>query len=93
MTAEAQLDWVEVLRALPRDAAHLADLYMAILWPAAIGKPDGFVLFDKADPTTRPATARTPGSTLNHNGLCTKAEAAPRCWPSRPKGLRPLNVG
>lgn len=52
----------------------LADVYMAVLWPAAIGKPDDFVLWDKQ---SRPTTYRqNAGLDFNRDGKITKGEAA-----------------
>src|SRR5215813_9792931 len=46
MSAEAQLDFVRQYFAPQRGRLQsLDDVYMAILWPAAIGKASDFVLF------------------------------------------------
>jgi len=48
MTAEKQLDYVEKYFAPWRGKLKtLEDLYAAILWPAAVGKPDTYVLFSE----------------------------------------------
>ncbi len=54
MTAEEQLDYVEKFFDYPpykKDGKTklltLEDLYMAVLWPSAVGKDNDFVLFDK----------------------------------------------
>ena len=51
---------------------NLDDIYMAVLWPKAIGKPDGYVLF------RRGTTAYRQNSGLDHNedGTISKYEAA-----------------
>lgn len=75
MTAEQQLEWV-LAYFMPYKGRlkTLADVYMAILWPAAIGKADGWTLWDKA---SRPTTYRqNAGLDLNKDGNITKAEAA-----------------
>lgn len=75
MTAEQQLEWV-LAYFLPYKGRlkTLADVYMAILWPAGIGKADGWTLWDKA---SRPMTYRqNAGLDLNKDGEITKAEAA-----------------
>lgn len=75
MTAEQQLEWV-LAYFLPYKGRlkTLADVYMAILWPAAIGKADGWTLWDEA---SRPTTYRqNAGLDLNKDGKITKAEAA-----------------
>lgn len=99
MTAEDQLDYVERYfmmwkkRLAPRKSFALNDLYMAILWPAAVGKPDTFVLFDKSD-LDHPARYRqNAGLDIDHDGRVTKAEAAAKVLAMKAEGLRPLNVG
>lgn len=75
MSAEQQLEWV-LAYFLPYKGRlkTLADMYMAILWPAGIGKADGWTLWDKA---SRPTTYRqNAGLDLNKDGKITKAEAA-----------------
>lgn len=93
MSAEQQLDWVAKYFAPYRGhLANLADLYMAILWPAAIGKPDGYVLFDKAD-LQHPARYRqNAGLDVNADGKVTKAEAVAKVAGLQAEGLRPLNA-
>lgn len=75
LTAEQQLEWVLAYFVPYKGRLKtLADVYMAILWPAAIGKPDGWTLWDKA---SRPTTYRqNAGLDLNKDGKITKAEAA-----------------
>lgn len=53
----------------------LEDTYMAILWPAAVGKPNDYVLFDNSNPANR-AYAQNAGLDFNKDGKITKAEAA-----------------
>lgn len=75
LTAEQQLEWV-LAYFMPYKGRlkTLADVYMAILWPAGIGKPDDWTLWDKA---SRPTTYRqNAGLDLNKDGKITKAEAA-----------------
>ncbi len=75
MSAEQQLEWV-LAYFLPYKGRlkTLADVYMAILWPAGIGKADGWTLWDKA---SKPTTYRqNAGLDLNKDGKITKAEAA-----------------
>jgi hypothetical protein len=98
MTAEAQLDYVERYFAMwkrrlaPGKPFGLGDLYMAILWPAAVGKPDDFVLFD-VDDTAHPARYRqNAGLDIDKDGKVTKAEAAAKVLAMKAEGLRPLNV-
>lgn len=73
MTAEEQLDYVEKYF-MPHQGKlqSIEDVYMAILWPAAIGKPDTFVLF------SAPGIAyqQNKGLDADHDGNVTKQEAA-----------------
>ena len=49
MTAVQQLDWVEkYYRAVPASRIkNLGDAYLAVLFPAAIGRPDAFVMWQR----------------------------------------------
>lgn len=75
LTAVQQLAYVE--RYFTPHAGRLrslSDHYMAILWPAAIGKPEISALWDAA---TRPTTYRqNAGLDTNRDRVITKAEAA-----------------
>lgn len=88
MTAEAQLDYVEKYFAPYRGKLKtLADLYMAILWPAAVGKPMDAVLWDKA---SKPTTYRqNAGLDANRDGVITKIECAGKVYAKLEKGLLP----
>jgi len=88
MTAEQQLEWV-LAYFLPYKGRlkTLADVYMAILWPAGIGKPDEWVLWDQA---SRPTTYRqNAGLDANKDGRITKAEAAAKVLAKLERGRRP----
>ena len=50
----------------------MEDVYMAILWPAAVGKPNSFVLFSKPSK----AYEENAGLDGNNDGKVTKDEAA-----------------
>lgn len=91
MTAEEQLDVVwKYFQPYKNKLQLLSDCYMVILWPAAVGKPDATILWDK---TTRPTTYReNAGLDGDHNGQITKAEAAGRVHDLYVEGLRPANV-
>lgn len=86
MSAEEQLDWVEkYFQPYKGRLATLADLYMAILWPAAVGKPMEHVLWSKA---ARPTTYRqNAGLDENRDGLITKAECAAKLYAMKARGL------
>lgn len=91
MTAVEQLDWVQKYFAPYRRRLHtLSDLYMAILWPAAVGKPESAWLWSKA---ARPTTYRqNAGLDANKDGVITKAEAASKVQAKLLRGIRPANL-
>lgn len=91
MTAVQQLDWVEkYFQPYKGKLNTLADLYMAILWPAGVGKPMEYVLWDK---DTRPTTFRqNAGLDINRDGEITKAECAAKLYAMKAEGQRPENV-
>ena len=76
----------------------LSDVYMAVLFPAAVGKPDDFVLFGKGAMSgyTGSAYRQNRGLDTNNDGSITKAEAAakvlrhrhPQPW-RRPNNMIP----
>lgn len=77
MSAVRQLDYVEKYFLSRKGRLKtLEDVYMAILWPAAIGKPLSFVLFDRADPEHPRRYVQNAGLDFNRDGKITKAEAA-----------------
>lgn len=92
MTPEDQLNYVyKYFRPYAGKLANLGDLYMAILWPKGVGKPDHYVLFDrKKTPTTFRQNA---GLDVNKDGLVTRAECLVKVNERLAKGLRPENLG
>lgn len=90
MSAVEQLNYVENYFA-PYEGrlATLEDVYMAILWPKAIGQSDEYALF--ASPTT--AYNQNRGLDLNGDGRVTKAEAAAKVRDSLAEGLSSQNKG
>lgn len=88
MTAEDQLNYVfKYFLPFKGRLKNLGDLYMAILWPKGVGKPDSFVLWDKA---SRPTTYRqNSGLDVNKDGTITRGEAVSKVLEKRAKGLRP----
>lgn len=92
MSALQQLDWVEkYFQPYKGRLASLADLYMAILWPAGVGKPMEYVLWDQA---SRPTTFRqNAGLDINHDGAITKAECAAKLYAIKAEGQQPGNTG
>jgi len=91
MTAESQLLYVEKYFLPYRGRLNtLSDVYMAILWPAAIGKPENALLWDAA---TRPTTYRqNAGLDVNKDWRITKEEAASKVARKLRKGLAPENA-
>jgi hypothetical protein len=88
LTAEQQLEWVhKYFMPYEGKLSRLSDVYMAILWPAAIGKPDTAVLWDAS---TRPTTYRqNSGLDANKDLTITKGEAAAKVYAKLVKGLLP----
>lgn len=85
MTAVQQLEYVyKYFSPYEGKLNNLSDVYMAILWPLAVGKPERSTLWDK---NQRPTTYRqNAGLDINKDGVITKAEAAA-------KVQQTLNVG
>ena len=86
MTAVEQLDFVEsYFRPYRGRLTTLSDHYMAILWPAAIGRAESAALWDsKSRPTTYRQNAGLDG---NRDGVITKGEAASKVQAKLEKGL------
>lgn len=92
MTAEDQLRYVyEYFKPYQGRLHNLGDIYMAILWPKAVGQPDDYVLFDKAKMPT--AFRQNAGLDTNKNGLVTRAECLVKINQKLAKGLLPENAG
>lgn len=91
MTAEQQLNYVEkYFQPFRGKLKDLADLYMAILWPLAVGKPMEYVLWDnRARPTTYRQNA---GLDSNKDGAITKAECSAKLYAMKAEGMKPENV-
>jgi hypothetical protein len=88
MSAEDQLNFVFKYFEPWKGRLHsLADLYMAILWPKAVGKPDDFVLFEDGI-----AYRQNAGLDANRDHQVTKAETAAKLYAIRAEGLRAENV-
>lgn len=70
--------------------ATLSDVYMAILWPKAVGKDESYVLWTKeGSPKTY---AVNKGLDINKDGVITKAEAASKVQDKLIKGLHSSRV-
>ena len=92
MTAVEQMSFVERYFSDYRNKLHsISDVYMAILWPVAVTKPDDAVILST---TEHPASYEAnKGLDPNHTGQVTKAQAASRPVAMLAEGLRPENVG
>jgi hypothetical protein len=92
MTAEDQLRYVyKYFQPYAGRLHNLGDVYMAILWPKGVSKPDHYVLFDRSKtPTTFRQNA---GLDVNKDGLVTRAECLVKVNEKLAKGLRQENLG
>ena len=86
MTAVEQLEYVHrYFEPYAEQLATLADVYMAILWPKAVGKLDSYILWTKdGSPKTY---AANKGLDTNKDGVITKAEAASKVHAKLLKGM------
>lgn len=84
MSAVNQLDYVsKYFQSYKGKLSSLSDVYMAILWPKAIGKPEGFVLF--AAPSVQ--YTQNKGLDTDGDGGVTKAEASAKVRAKLTKGM------
>lgn len=93
MSAVGQLDYVEKYFGPSKGKLKtLDDCYMAILWPAGVGKPSSYVLFNKNDRLHPKRYIQNAGLDFNKDGLVTKSEAAAKVRRQFDEGLRPENA-
>ncbi len=86
MSGVEQLDWVErYFQPYKGRLKTLDDLYMAILWPAAVGKDPDYVLFRKGTL----AYTQNAGLDSDKSGTITKHEAATKVRETLTAGLQP----
>lgn len=90
MTAEDQVNYVykyfKMMIGRHGALTTLEDTYMAILWPAAIGRPVSSALWSQAE---KPTTYRqNAGLDTNKDGTITKFEAASHVRDKLTKGLK-----
>ena len=84
MTAEDQLDFVRAyFQPFKGRLLTISDVYMAILWPAAVGKPEAHVLFKSPSKQFQ----QNAGLDVNKDGQVTKGEAAGKVYDRLQKGL------
>jgi len=90
MTAVQQLVYVErYFKPWRGKLRDLGDLYMAILWPAGIGKPMDHILFRRDDPHRPKLYLQNKGLDIDRDGDVDKAECCTKVLDKRSKGLRP----
>jgi hypothetical protein len=89
MTDVAQLEYVRRYFKPFHGLRTLEDLYMAILWPKAVGKPDDFVLFSAPSVQFK----QNSGLDKNKDKSVTKREAAGVVRVRLAKGLGPDFLG
>lgn len=86
MTAVEQLDYVEKYFAQYQGRIRsLDDMYMAVLWPIAIGKANDYVMWTKTGQYSK-EYAQNSGLDKNGDGQITKKEAAERVFRSLERG-------
>lgn len=90
MTAEDQINYVyKYFRPYKGRLRNLGDVYMAILWPAGVGRPDSYVLWNR---DSRPTTyLQNKGLDVNKDGAITRAECLVHINSWLERGLRPEN--
>jgi hypothetical protein len=83
MSAEDQLNYVyKYFKPFNGRLNNLGDVYMAILWPKAVGQDDSFVLFDKGV-----AYRQNAGLDIDKNGNVTRGECLEKIKDKLAKGL------
>jgi hypothetical protein len=80
MSSEQQLDYVEKYFKRqgygPNKPRNQSDIYMSVLYPAAVGKPDSYPLFKQGTTAYR----QNAGLDLNRDGAVTKQEASSKVF-------------
>lgn len=89
MTAEDQLNFVyKYFRPFKGRLKNLGDVYMAILWPKAVGQPEHYALFQGPGIAYR----QNAGLDINRDQKVTKAEASAKLYAMKAEGLEPENM-
>jgi hypothetical protein len=92
MTPEDQLRYVyKYFRPYAGKLKNLGDVYMAILWPKAIGKPDSYVLFDGSLAPT--AYRQNAGLDVDRNHQVTRAECIAKVYANGQEGFKSQHLG
>lgn len=89
MTAVEQLDFVEkYYQQYQGRIRNLGDAYLAVLWPAAIGKPDSFVMWQRDTGPYQAQYAANSGLDVSRDGNITRGEAVAAVNTSYQRGLQ-----
>lgn len=76
MTAVTQLDYVEkYFEPYAARIKNLGDCYLAVLWPAAIGRPDSYIMWERDSGEYMAEYAANSGLDVNRDGKITRGEA------------------
>lgn len=76
MTAVTQLDYVEkYFQPYASRINNLGDCYLAVLWPAAIGRPDSFIMWERDTGPYQREYAANSGLDIDRDGKITRGEA------------------
>lgn len=90
MSAEEQLEYVyKFFKPYTGKIKTTSDIYARILWPAAVGKPEDYVLFIEGKGK---AYTQNRGLDVNKDGKITKGEAAVKVEQKFVAGLHPANL-
>lgn len=93
MSAEHQLEYVaDYFRGWTGRLHNVGDTYGVILWPAMVGKPDSYVLFDVNDHNHPARYFQNKGLDVNKDGQVTRGEAGSRVLAMLAEGMKPGNV-
>ncbi len=91
LSAEQQLIYVhKFFKPYKGKLKTLSDVYMRILWPAAVGKPEDFIIF--VNDGKSKAYMQNKGLDVNKDGKVTKAECALKVQDKLKRGLHPSNL-
>ncbi|MCK8669197.1 hypothetical protein M1M11_30415 [Pseudomonas azerbaijanoccidens] len=79
MSAVEQLDWVEkYYKPYSGSVRNLGDAYMAVLWPAGIGKPDSYIMWQRDTGPYQREYAANSGLDREKKGYITRGDAVSR---------------
>lgn len=91
LSAEQQLIYVhKFFKPYKGKLKTLSDVYMRILWPVAVGKPEDYIIFINDGKSK--AYIQNKGLDVNKDGKITKAECALKVQDKLRRGLHPSNL-